>query len=99
MADDCEYLGRQMAELHFILMTKRDNHGLDIGETAWFEVTEKYYSEFGSTLDKDKITFELAKARVIGKVMDSTVTGKEINTNDLQRVKWNLYVLDKKREK
>jgi len=99
LSDDREYLGRQMAELHFILLTKRDNHGLLAPEREWFDSTEKYYGEFGATLDKEKILFELAKARVMDKIMASTVTGEDFDVRALQSVRNRLYLLDKKNEK
>jgi hypothetical protein len=62
-----------MAELHFILIQKRENHTLTVDDELWFEFTRPFYDRLSSQLDTPQITINLVTARLSGIVMTSTV--------------------------
>jgi len=69
-----------MAELHFILIQKKENHGLNSDDESWFDFTEPFYDKFQSALDTKQITINLVTARLQGQNTLSTIFEGEFVT-------------------
>lgn len=79
-----------LAELHYLMTMKKENHGLTRDDEMWLEVGRKHYVKHSERLDKDQIKMNLTLARLTGNFYVSVIFNTELTAQLAQAQNTNI---------